>query len=139
MAVATALAQAPDATAVVRLSFTQGQVKILQGEATEFDQAQANMPLLAGYTLATGDDGQAEVEFTDGSVARVTPNSQLRLDTLPGADTRDETTELTMVSGLGYFELNTANSQHFAVPFNSGVAQRGGNPTFRFIRATILY
>ena len=131
MAVATALAQAPDATAVVRLSFTQGQVKILQGEATEFDQAQANMPLLAGYTLATGDDGQAEVEFTDGSVARVTPNSQLRLDTLPGADTRDETTELTMLSGLGYFELNTANSQHFAVHFNSAVAQPVSNSIFR--------
>jgi hypothetical protein len=131
MAAATALAQAPDATAVVRLSYTQGQVKILQGETTEFDQAQANMPLLAGYTLATGDDGQAEVEFTDGSVARVTPNSQLRLDTLPGADTHDETTELTMVSGLGYFELNTANSQHFSVHFNSAVAQPVSNSIFR--------
>ncbi|MGB9416745.1 MAG: DUF6600 domain-containing protein [Acidobacteriaceae bacterium] len=131
MAAATALAQAPDATAVVRLSYTQGQVKILRGETTEFDQAQANMPLLAGYTLATGDDGQAEVEFTDGSVARVTPNSQLRLDTLPGADTRDETTDLTMVSGLGYFELNTANSQHFAVHFNSAVAQPVSNSIFR--------
>ena len=58
--------------------------KILQGETTQFDQAQANMPLLAGYTLSTGEDGQAEVEFTDGSVARVTPNSQLRLDQAAG-------------------------------------------------------
>ena len=48
MAAGTALAQAPDGTAVVRLSYVQGQVKILQGEATAFDQAQANMPLLAG-------------------------------------------------------------------------------------------
>ena len=131
MAAETALAQAPDATAVVRLSYTQGQVRILQGETTEFDQAQANMPLLAGYTLATGEDGQAEVEFTDGSVARVTPNSQLRLDKLPGSDTRDETTELTMLSGLGYFELNTANSQHFAVHFNAAVAEPVSNSIFR--------
>ena len=64
------LAQVPATTALVRLSYVQGQVKILQGEATQFEEAQANMPLLAGYTLSTGEDGQAEVEFTDGSLAR---------------------------------------------------------------------
>ncbi|HEY3988514.1 MAG TPA: FecR family protein [Acidobacteriaceae bacterium] len=127
----TLLAQAPDATAVVRLSYVQGQVKILQGETTQFDQAQANMPLLAGYALSTGEDGQAEVEFTDGSVARVTPNSQLRLDRLPGADARTETTELTMLSGLGYFELNTANGQQFVVHFNAAEARPVTNSIFR--------
>jgi hypothetical protein len=131
MSAGTAPAQAPDTNALVRLSYVQGQVRILQGEATQFDQAQANMPLLAGYTLSTGDDGQAEVEFTDGSVARVTPNSQLRLDRLPGADTRNEPTEMTMVSGLGYFELNTANGQHFSVHFNAAVAQPASNSIFR--------
>jgi hypothetical protein len=125
------LAQLPATTAVVRLSYVQGQVKVLQGDKTQFDQAQANMPLLAGFTLATGEDGQAEVEFTDGSVARVTPNSQLRLDTLPGADARNETTELTMVSGLGYFELNTANEQHFLVRFSAAEARPVSNSIFR--------
>jgi uncharacterized protein DUF6600/FecR-like protein len=127
----TALAQAPDTTALVRLSYVQGQVKILRGETTQFDQAQANMPLLAGYTLSTGEDGQAEVEFTDGSVARLTPNSQLRLDALPNANERNEPTKLTMVSGLGYFELNTANGQRFDVRFNAAVAQPVSNSIFR--------
>src|SRR5438270_13666052 len=104
----TMLAQVPATTALVRLSYVQGQVKILQGDTIQFDQAQANMPLLAGYTLSTGEDGQAEVEFTDGSVARVTPNSQLRLDRLTGADTRNEPTDLAMVWGLGWLELDTA-------------------------------
>jgi hypothetical protein len=116
---------------LVRLSYVQGEVKILQGEATQFDQAHANMPLLAGYTLSTGQDGQAEVEFTDGSVARVTPNSQLRLDKLPAADERDQPTEVTMLSGLGYFELNTANGQHFVVHFNAAQAQPVTNSIFR--------
>ena len=79
-------AQAPDTTALVRLSYVQGEVKIQEGDRTQFEQAQANMPLLAGFTLVTGQDGQAEVEFNDGSVARVTPNSKLRFDILPGAD-----------------------------------------------------
>jgi hypothetical protein len=127
----TLLAQAPDTTALVRLSYVQGEVKVLQGETTQFDQAQANMPLLAGFTLSTGQDGQAEVEFTDGSVARVTPNSQLRLEKLPGADARNETTDLTMLSGLGYFELNTANGQHFVVHFNAAEAKPVTNSIFR--------
>jgi hypothetical protein len=130
-AAGTLLAQVPATTALVRLSYVQGEVKILQGEATQFDQAQANMPLLAGYTLSTGQDGQAEVEFTDGSVARVTPNSQLRLDKLPAADEHDEPTEVTMLSGLGYFELNTANSQHFLVHFNAAQALPVTNSIFR--------
>jgi FecR protein len=147
----SALAESPDTTAVVRLSYVQGQVKILQGETTQFDQAHANMPLLAGYTLSTGEDGQAEVEFTDGSVARVTPNSQLRLEKLPapgatnagatgagatnaGANSPDagsEPTELTMVSGLGYFELNTGNGQHFVVHFATAVAKPVNNSILR--------
>ncbi|MDQ1452666.1 MAG: hypothetical protein QOK38_2532 [Acidobacteriaceae bacterium] len=131
MGAGTLLAQVQATTALVRLSYVQGDVKILQGEATQFGQAQANMPLLAGYTLSTGKDGQAEVEFTDGSVARVTPNSQLRLDKLPAADERDEPTEVTMVSGLGYFELNTGNGQHFAVHFNAAQAQPVTNSIFR--------
>ena len=127
----TALAQAPDTTALVRLSYVQGQVKVLEGDKTLFDQAQANMPLLSGYALTTGEDGQAEVEFTDGSVARVTPNSELRLDHLTGPDTRNETTDLTMVSGLGYFELNTADGQHFTVHFNAAEARPVTNAIFR--------
>jgi FecR protein len=131
MGTGTMLGQVPATTAVVRLSYVQGQVKILQGKTTQFGQAQANMPLLAGYTLSTAVDGQAEVEFTDGSVARLTPNSQLRLDRLPPAEERDETTELTMVSGLGYFELNTANGQKFAVHFNAAEAHPVTNAIFR--------
>lgn len=126
-----AAAQAPDTTALVRLSYVQGQVSVLQADQALFDQAQANMPLLAGYTLATAQDGQAEIEFPDGSVARVTPNSELRLDRLASADDRTEPTEMTMLSGLGYFELNTANGQHFLVHFNAAVAQPVTNSIFR--------
>jgi hypothetical protein len=124
-------AQTRDTTALARLSYVQGDLKVLEGEKTQFEQAQANMPLLSGFTLATGQDGQAEVEFTDGSVARVTPNSQLRLDKLPGADARNEPTEMTMLSGLGYFELNTANGQRFSVHFNAAEARPVTNSIFR--------
>ena len=125
------LAQSPDTSALVRLSFVQGQVSILQGSTTQFGQAQANMPLFAGNTLSTGENGQAEIEFTDGSVARLTPQSQLRLTRLPGADARSGVTELVMLSGLGYFELNTADGQHYTVHYNAAIAQPAENSIFR--------
>ena len=35
-------------------------------------------------TLATGDDGRAEIQFEDGSVARISPDSSLTLSALRG-------------------------------------------------------
>ena len=56
-------------------SFVQGSVQLLAGQGTDFQQAVINMPVLDGSRLQAGGDGQAEVEFGDGSVARLTPNS----------------------------------------------------------------
>lgn len=113
-----------------RLSYVQGMVSIGQGGQPKFDQAKANMPLLAGYTVTTGADGQAEIEFTDGSVARLTPQSRIKLIHLPpGPDS--EMTELELVSGLGYFELNTRNAQQFRVHFKDAVVNPEQNSIFR--------
>ena len=58
------------------------------------------MPVLAGTSVDTGEDGRAELQFDDGSVARLTPNSTLSLDTL---HTGGE--QLRASQGLSYFEL----------------------------------
>ena len=66
------------ASNVARVSFVQGSVQLLAGQGADFAQAVMNMPVLDGSRLQTGEDGQAEVEFGDGSVARLTPNSSLQ-------------------------------------------------------------
>jgi hypothetical protein len=119
-----------DAT-VVRLSHVQGKVSIEHGEQTQFDQAQANMPLLAGYTLTTGADGQAEIEFADGSVARLTPQSRIKLIQLAAKGADALTSEVELVSGLGYFELNTRNGQQYRVHFKDAVVNPEQNSIFR--------
>src|ERR1700761_2482695 len=86
--------QAPN---VARISFVQGSVQLLVGQGSDFQQAVMNMPVLDGSRLQTGGDGQAEVEFGDGSVARLTPNSGLQFDHL-GQDRA----QLTQLSGLNY-------------------------------------
>jgi len=88
----------------VRLSYVQGQVQISQGNQSISSEAAANMPLFEGYQITTGQDGQAEIQFEDGSVARVAPNSGLTLSILRGQGSSGEA-EMVLNGGLGYFEL----------------------------------
>jgi len=88
----------------VRLSSVDGQVRLSQGDQPLADQAVANTPLFEGTTVATAEDGRAEIQLEDGSVARLSPNSALTLSVLRGQGSSGEA-EITLVSGLGYFEI----------------------------------
>ncbi len=57
-----------------------------------------------GSRLQAGGDGQAEVEFGDGSVARLTPNSGIQFDHLG-----EDQVQLQQTTGLGYYELNVGD------------------------------
>ena len=88
----------------LRLSSVDGQVRLLFNNQVVADQAVPNMPLFEGNELVTGDDGRAEVQFEDGSVARLSPNSSLKLTVLRGQDGAGDA-EIKLEGGLGYFEL----------------------------------
>jgi hypothetical protein len=76
--------QSPDANNVraVRLSDVEGKVQVFNGVNPAFDQAQPNMPAVEGMRFVTGPDGRLEIQFEDGSVARITPNSSVTLTQL---------------------------------------------------------
>jgi len=88
----------------VRLSSVDGQVQISVGGQVATDSAVANSPLFEGTRVVTGDEGRAEIQFEDGSMARLSPNSSLTLTVLRGAGANSET-EITLEGGLGYFEV----------------------------------
>ena len=90
----------------VRLSFATGAVQITVGGQVVVDQAVTNLPVSEGAAIVTGQDGQAEIQLEDGSIARITPNSTLQLSALRGASGAD----LDLVRGLGYFELQNGQS-----------------------------
>ena len=54
--------------------------------------------------MTTTDSGKAEIQFEDGSVARLSPDSSLTLKVLRGAGATADT-ELSANGGLAYFEL----------------------------------
>ena len=95
----------------VRLSNVDGQVRVMQDGQVIADPATANLPLFEGTQVQTGDDGRAEVQFEDGSVARLSPNSALTLTLLQHEGTGSKT-EIVLNSGLGYFELQPSNAEH---------------------------
>jgi hypothetical protein len=122
-----AVAQDPSSPNVARVSFVQGSVQLLAGQGSDFQQAVMNMPVLDGSRLQTGGDGQAEVEFGDGSVARLTPNSGLQFDHL-GQDR----VQLTQLSGLSYYEFNVGDGHPpFSVQFNNLSVQPTANSILR--------
>jgi hypothetical protein len=91
-----------------RLSFLDGNVTVNHVDNTGGDPAQINMPLAQGVRVATGQDGEAEIEFEDGSVVRLTPNSSVELTALSADANGDLTTDLTVANGLVYAELRAA-------------------------------
>jgi hypothetical protein len=92
------------AARAVRLSSVDGQVQISQGKQVVAAAAVANAPLFEGTRITTGDDGRAEIQFEDGSVARISPNSALTLNVLRGTSSTGDA-EVQLNGGLGYFEL----------------------------------
>jgi hypothetical protein len=90
-------------------------VQLSQGGKEVADHALANTPLFEGAQLATGDDGRAEIQFDDGSVARIPPQSSLTITALRPAGGA----ELELTGGMGFFEIKDGNQgnpmvMHFA-------------------------
>lgn len=96
----------------VRLSDVEGKVQVFNGSAVAFDQAQPNMPVVEGMRLVTADDGRVEVQFEDGSVARVTPNSSITLTQLHRDADGGTVTLIDANTGLSYYELNGRGGQY---------------------------
>lgn len=101
----------------VRLSYVEGQVRLFQGDQVLTDQALANTPLFEGAKIVTGGDGRAEIQFEDGSVARISPESSLTLAVLRGGDGSARQTEVRLNAGLGYFEMQAQNGEGLGVRF----------------------
>jgi ferric-dicitrate binding protein FerR (iron transport regulator) len=115
----------------VRLSYVDGTVSLTQGGQVIASQAVVNTPLLEGMQLATAQDGRAEVQFEDGSVARIAPNSTLTLKVLRGQGVSSDAA-LELNRGLGYFELEgTDQIGQIRVLFGNSAATASGFTVMR--------
>jgi hypothetical protein len=114
-----------------RLSCVEGKVRIVQGSQVLADPALQNTPLFEGTQVSTSEDGRAELQFDDGSVVRLSPNSSLTLTVLRGQGGSGET-EVVLESGLGYFELHGEGAaQPMRVRFGDSVVTASGVTVMR--------
>ena len=119
------------AAGAARLSNVEGQVRISQGGQVISDPALVNSPLFGGTQVETGDDGKAEIQFEDGSVARLSPDSTLVLKSL-GVQGGSGNTDVALVAGLGYFELQGGGQGgQMRVTFGDSVATATGFTVMR--------
>jgi hypothetical protein len=90
-----------------------------------------NMPLVEGSRINTGADGRAEIEFEDGSVARITPNSSLNLTKLEATPDGTLKTTVEQLGGLIYYELRDDPETPYTVMFDGRKVVPTANTTFR--------
>jgi hypothetical protein len=112
-----------------RLSSVSGQVEISQDSQVLANRALANTPLFEGTKVATGDDGQAELQFEDGSVVRLSPDSSVTLSVLNGQGGTGDA-EVVFESGLAYFELQ-GTGKPIRVRFGESVVTASGFTVMR--------
>lgn len=113
-----------------RLSFVQGNVQVLYGDNTQIGEAQANLPLIEGQRIVTADDGQAEIEFEDGSIVRLTPQTALTLVRMNSDDGR-YLTQLSLDQGMAYFELRIAGQNGYFLKAGNASLTPVENSSFR--------
>ncbi|MFP5277631.1 MAG: DUF6600 domain-containing protein [Acidobacteriota bacterium] len=117
----------------IRLSYVDGDVQLAQNGEVTTQHAVINTPLLQGTTITTADSGRAEIQFEDGSVARLAPNSALTLKVLTG-QSPDGSAEMDLDHGLAYFELQgTGQNGQMSVHFGHSEVTASG---FTVLRVT---
>jgi hypothetical protein len=99
---------------IVRLSEVKGEVQLDRQTGKGFESAMANLPVIEGERLKTG-NGVAEVEFEDNSTVRVAQNSLVefpRLELLPSGA---KASSVNVVQGMVYVSLVNTKGNEFTV------------------------
>ena len=82
-----------------------------------FEKAFLNLPVIEGAKLKTGDEGRAELEFEDGSVLRIVPNSELDFTHLALGDDGQKLSTVELVQGTAYANISPKKGDHFTLNF----------------------
>jgi hypothetical protein len=116
---------------IVRLSFAEGTVTVLRSGSTEWSSATANTPLEEGMTLSTGDDGFAEVEFENGSTARLGQLSTIVFTQLALMPSGGKVNHMTLERGYATFHVRPEGDDVYEVKAGNTVFTPDGKAEFR--------
>jgi hypothetical protein len=96
---------------IVRLSFAQGTVAIQRPDTSEWAKAPVNTPIQQGFKISTGSSSFAEVEFENGSTARIGEGSLLEFNQLALAASGETINRLTLIQGYASLHVSADDYQ----------------------------
>ncbi len=125
------LAQANSHVRIVRLSFAEGTVSIQRPDVTGWTTAPVNTPIQEGFKLSTGKDSFAEVEFENGSTARIGELSQLEFTELSLAPSGGKVNRLAFSQGYATFHVTPDPDDVYEVNVGQAKLTPNGKAEFR--------
>jgi len=120
---------------IVRVSYVQGEVKLSLGIDGSPDlgkhwiAAGVNFPIEEGATLAT-EEGRAEVEFENGSMAYLAEHSVLQFDRL-ASNSQGTSTHVTLLTGRATFVIESSAHDFFTIYTAKAELETWGAKTLR--------
>ena len=122
---------------IVRLSLVQGDVRFardfhddpLSDTKAVWEVATLNLPIRQGYALAT-ENGRTEVEFENGAMAFIGPNTVVEFYDLSLNDGA-HVTRMVLRQGTGIFYVHPANGDYFSVTGGDFTVEANGRSRFR--------
>jgi len=108
---------------IVRLSYLDGSVQIDRNTGNGFEKAITNMPITQGTRISTGDDGEAEIEFENGSTVRLAPNTELDFRQLSLKSDGGKVTMAALERGTAYLDVKSDKHDDFRLSFNGNDVQ----------------
>ncbi len=116
---------------VVRLSYVAGTVGVKRPASSDWAKAQVNTPIQEGFELSTSADSYAEVEFENGSTARLGQFSKVIFDQLAMDQDGNKLNRLTFAQGYATFHLIPEHHDAYSVKVAEATLTPNGKSEFR--------
>ena len=116
---------------VVRLSYVSGTVGVKRPGSTEWAKALVNTPIQEGFELSTAANSYAEVEFENGSTARMGEFSKVSFDQLAMDADGNKLNRLTFEQGYATFHFLPEHHDAYSVKVAEATLTPNGKSEFR--------
>jgi hypothetical protein len=116
---------------VVRLSYVSGTVGVKRPASTEWAKGQTNTPIQEGFELSTAANSYAEVEFENGSTARLGEFSKVNFDQLAMDEDGNKLNRLTFEQGYATFHFLPEHQDAYSVKIAEATLTPNGKSEFR--------
>jgi hypothetical protein len=116
---------------VVRLSYVSGTVAVKRPKAAEWAKAMVNTPIQEGYSVSTSSNSFAEVEFENGSTARLGELSEIDFTQLAMNGEGNKLNRLALEQGYATFHFLPEHGDVYEVKAAGATFTPDGKSEFR--------